>query len=271
MHAWEYILRIHRNVDLDALIVFYGLAASILCFLILQLIRTRKLGIAMRARQGVSRLAEEMEGLKHQAGETQGRLERKVEEKLEEAHDEVSGRLAQELGQAQGRFEQRLQETDARRRELLAAVDGLRERIDEVQGAMPTLYEQLDQFRTTLSRVFRTEVGSVLSAFDNSVGAVLEHMKADLHMGLTRLEGIESMVQSRHKAEQALIGPAGEDAEAPAPALQARTAQQKAASAPRRAWNEIDFAAELETQGKEETTFTPAPGNNGKGEAEDAD
>ncbi len=88
--------------------------------------------------------------------------------------------------------------------------------MDEVEGRIPNLFDRLDDFREALGRTFQVEINSVLSSFDSSLGAILQQMKSDLQLGLSRVESLESMVRSRERAEKSLLG-TPEGAAAPLP------------------------------------------------------
>jgi hypothetical protein len=155
------------HVDWSSVVIFSGAILAVTCYLVLQKVRERELRGKLAALE--SRLAEQME---KQAGAA------------------VATALT----------------ADGRSRDALREAQGIQQRVDEVERRIPSLQEKLEHFRLTLAGIFRNELGAVLSSFDTSVSAVLEHMKADLHMGVARIETIEEMVRNRQQAGRTLLG-----------------------------------------------------------------
>jgi hypothetical protein len=170
MSMWEYVVQIHSGADVGALVPFYGVILAAVCFLALQLVRAAR----------VNRRIAELEGS----------LAERVDEKTAEVATKVSERMGG---------------IDAQARDLRQGAETLRQRVDHVEDKIPSLYDRLEEFRNTLAHIFQNELGAVLGSFDTSVSAVLEHMKADLHTGLTRIESIQEMVKSRQTAGRALL------------------------------------------------------------------
>ncbi len=166
MALWEYVVQIHRAVDVQALTLFYGVVGSALCFVALQIVRNRRLSKRLR----------------------------QMEAELNTRFDEKTAPALTRLSAV---------EDDVR--ETHRDAEAFRRRVDQVESRIPNLYDRMEEFRNTLARIFQNELGAVLGSFDSSVGAVLEHMKSDLHMGITRIETIEEMVNARHQAGKALL------------------------------------------------------------------
>ena len=162
----EFMRQLTAQLDWGSAVVFGGVVLAVVCLLVLQKVRERELRKKLAA------------------------LESKLNERMDEQTDAaVEAALA----------------ADGRARDALREAQGMQERVDDVERRIPTLQEKLEHFRLTLASIFQNELGAVLSSFDSSVSAVLEHMKADLHMGVARIETIEEMVQSRQKAGRALL------------------------------------------------------------------
>lgn len=153
-------------VDWNNLVVFGGVALAAVCFVALYLVRAAQ-----------------------------------YRRKLADLEAKLAGRVQQEAAV----LSEMAVAAEGRSRDALREAQDVRHRVDEVEARIPNLYETLEQFRATLASIFQNELGAVLGSFDSSVTAVLEHMKADLHMGITRIETIEDMVQSRQKAGRALL------------------------------------------------------------------
>ena len=184
------------QVDWSSVVVFGGLMVAVLCYLVLQKVREAELR---------RRLAE-------------------LESKLSNRVDKQAGAAVEAALAADGRS-----------RDALREAQGVQQRVDDVERRIPTLQEKLEHFRITLAGIFQNELGSVLSSFDTSVSAVLEHMKADLHMGVARIETIEEMVHNRQQAGRTLLGTgdapmleeAPEEDESPSVELEPVTAEEE--------------------------------------------
>jgi len=169
MSVLDYLVEIHRGTNWSALFVFYGVILALGafgCLAALHLIRGRKTS---------KRIAE-------------------LEAGLRRSIDERAAHVTEKVGVVEAQARQMAQEGQA-----------FRERIDQVESRIPSLYDRLDEFQTTLAQVFKNELGAVLGSFDSSVSAVLQHMKAELHTGIAQIEGIENMVRSRRQAERTLL------------------------------------------------------------------
>lgn len=162
----EYVVGIHRSVNVSALVMFYGIAGALLCFVLLQVARSR--------------------ALKRRLADLEGRFVARLDDRSDQIERRVGG-------------------VESRAVQLFAESETVRRRVDQVEERIPNLYERMEEFRNTLARIFQDELGAVLGSFDTSVAAVLDQMKTDLRMGITRIESIESMVHSREKAGRNLL------------------------------------------------------------------
>lgn len=169
MSVLDYLLEIHRDANWSALLVFYGAILALGgfgCLAVLHFVRGRKTS---------KRIAELEAGLRRSIDERAAHVTEKVEV------------------------------VEAQARQMAREGQTFRERIDQVENRIPSLYDRLDEFQATLAQVFKNELGAVLGSFDSSVSAVLQHMKAELHTGIAQIEGIEDMVRSRRQAERTLL------------------------------------------------------------------
>jgi len=197
MSPWEAFVQMHATGDWILLVSFYGTIAAIAVFVALQVIRSRQGALAREAREGIASLQRQMELLRSELRQAEERAARQLSYR--------TAALAERIGSAEGQCAR-----------AAGDVETVRGRIEEVEKSIPNLYDELKEFRVTLTRVFRTELAAVLNSFDNSLTAVLDHMEADLRMGVSRIESIKSMLSSRRLAEQALlpsVEAAPEDAE----------------------------------------------------------
>ncbi|MGD2174696.1 MAG: hypothetical protein PVJ27_04775 [Candidatus Brocadiaceae bacterium] len=214
MNVWDYVVQIHRTGDVQALVLFWGVAAVVVLFVVLQVLLIRSRGVAVRAMNTVRDLADDMRNLRRELDE----LERRMEKRLDSRAAELDARMTKKLDQKGDLIQERLEERSSSLSDAISSLDGkvgqarqqmeaFRQRVDDVEGRIPGLFDRLDEFRDTLAHTFQAELGSVLTSFDNSMSAILQQMKAELQMGVSRIESIENMVRSREQAERSLLGP----------------------------------------------------------------
>jgi len=210
---WEEFLQLHKSGDWLALMPVYGsvLASIILAGLLISLVRGKN---AARRALGA---AKDVEALLLGITERVDELEHRIEQRMDSRASELDARMTTKMDKKgdliQERIEQRaatlsdsISRLDARVGHCDETVEQFRERVKEVESRIPGLFDRLDEFRDTLARTFQVELGGVLSSFDNSVGAILHQMKSEMKIGLSRIESIEGMVDSRRAAERALLG-----------------------------------------------------------------
>jgi hypothetical protein len=166
MWAWEWLVGIHTGANVTALVLFYGVVSASICFVALQVVRNRR--------------------LKRQMAEMRAHFVEMLSAK--------SAQVSEKVGNV-----------ELQARQLQMESEAARQRMDVVEARIPTLYQQMDDFRNALARIFQNELGAVLGSFDKSVTAVLGHMKAELHNGIAHIESIEEMVHGRRTAGQALL------------------------------------------------------------------
>jgi len=220
VNIWNRFVEFHRSADLIMLIQVYAAVGALIGVLILLIIWAGARRIAKQARRRVSELAEDLKQLHQNLSETEYQLERKFSSRASDLEGLVARRINEKTNSLRGTMEQlesklngrtagvveRVENIEAEAREFSREVETFRGRVQEVEERIPNLYDRMEEFRNMLSRIFRSELGAVLDSFDSSVGSVLEQMKAELHMGISRIEAIESMVHSRKRAQQALLG-----------------------------------------------------------------
>ena len=232
---WQTIVEFHRSAGWLSLVQFYGAIVGGVGVVILLIFWLRALSSAKKGRRRIQELVEDLKQMHRTAGEAEYRLEQKMNDRVAELEQRVGRKMDQKSDWARDRIEQtetRLSERmdertspvvakmgsiETQGQELSRQVETFRHRVDEVEIRIPNLYDRLEEFRETLAKIFQSELGSVLESFDGSVTAVLNQMKTDLQMGITRIEGIEGMVRSRQRAEDALLGPLGKPELAEAP------------------------------------------------------
>jgi DNA anti-recombination protein RmuC len=216
MDLWQTLVRIHESGDWTLLVVFYGIVAALVVFVCIQLLLVHGRRLALRATREAGRLAMELSALEQQVEE----MERRIEKRLDEMAGELNARMTSKLNQKGDLIEQRIDQRSSAIAEQISKldsrvsfastdVDRFQQRIDEVEARIPGLFDKLDDFRDTLARTFQAELGSVLNSFDNSIASVLQQMKSELQLGISRIESIEGMVTSKERAEKTLLGGAG--------------------------------------------------------------
>ncbi len=199
MGLWQQIVQMHVQAQWGLLVPFYGGVALVGYLVFAEVLRFRASSRAKKAQARVAELEEELGSLRGQQQELLNAIKEQ-----EETNRKRTERLAKELSR------QLSQKLDRAARDTEEDIDNFRHRLAEVEERIPSLHEHLDDLRVTLSGIFQSELGSVLSAFDNSVTSVLQHMRDQLQMGLCTIEGIESMVKGRRRAERHLLGPSAQ-------------------------------------------------------------
>ncbi len=212
-NTWHYIVQIHQGGDWAALVGFYAIVLALILLVWLQvwLVRGRKLSY-----QALERSRELTDSLLAVRGEID-ELERRTEKRLDSRAGDLDARMTKKMDQKgdliQERVEQRasdlldtIHRLESRVSRASEDVGRFRERIDDVERRIPNLFDRLDDFRDALGRTFQVEISSVLSSFDSSLTSILQQMKSDLQLGLSRVESLETMVRSRERAEKSLLG-----------------------------------------------------------------
>lgn len=209
MTLWQVMVDAHRMGRWEVLVPFYGGVLGFIVLVCLQLLLVRGARLAAKALRAVRQLADDVKALEEQIDD----LERRMEQRLEAHTGELDARMNRKLDQKADLIQERLEEHRTALADSLARlgaglqqVDRFKERLDEVESRIPGLFDKLDEFRDTLARTFQAELGSVLKSFDTSLDSILEEMKSELRLGVSRIETIEGMVRSRHKAEETLLG-----------------------------------------------------------------
>jgi len=209
---WHLVVSIHRG-GWQQLIVFYGVVGALVVFVCLELLHARSRRLARRALKAAREAMDEARALATQLGE----IERRLQARLDEWAGDLDARTTKKIDRKGDLMQQRIDERSAALSDSISKLDArvsraeeqvarFRERVDEVEDRIPNLFDRLDEFRGTLARTFQGELSSVLNSFDNSVAAILQQMKSELQLGISRIESIESMVRSRERAEQGLLG-----------------------------------------------------------------
>jgi hypothetical protein len=223
--AIQYLVQIHQGGDWPALIRFYGLILAVILFIWLEVWLARGRAIAVRAVRRAGELTEDLRAVRAEVDELERRLEKRFDNRTSELDIRMTKKMDQKGDLIQERVEQRaaslsdtIHRLESRATRACEDVDRFRSRIDEVEGRIPNLFDRLDDFRDTLGRTFQVELNSVLSSFDSSLSAILQQMKADLQLGLSRVESLETMVRSRDRAQKGLLGtPEGAPSPLPSP------------------------------------------------------
>lgn len=179
---WDRMVQLHVTADPRWVGVFYG-AVVLICYLVVSQVRRKR---RQAAAEKMQEWAGELDRQLKKIYQRQVRLVKFTKSRAREIRQEMEERLDQYGG-----------------------------RLGTVEDRIPNLYENLDEFRESLARVFESELGAVMHSFDSSVDSVLYQMKEQLQAGINNIEGIEEMVRSRRKAETKLISPSAEESAGP--------------------------------------------------------
>ena len=169
---WDLIVQMHVNTDWSALTVFYGGILLVGYLVVAEILRIRTNSTTHAVETRAEDLEEEIKNLR-------ARQKRMVNYMKEQMDDQA--------------------------REHEWKMEELRRRMGNVEDRIPSLYDHLDEFRTTLSSVLEQELDSVMHSFDSSVDSVLDQMQEQLETGIKNIKGIKAMVRGRKKAEHSLL------------------------------------------------------------------
>jgi len=213
MHIWDWIVSIHRGGDWGPAVLFWLAVIAVVVFVLLQLLLVKGRQKAGRALAAVRDLLDDMRALQHRLNE----LENHFEQRLDDRDGQIDARVTRKIDSKTDLLEERIDQRSGSLSDAITKLDSrvsyadeelnrFRERVSEVENRIPNLFDRLEEFRAVLAKTFQAELGSVLSSFDSSVSGILEQMKAELQMGISRIESIEGMVRSRERAERSLLG-----------------------------------------------------------------
>jgi chromosome segregation ATPase len=212
MNVWEYLVQIHTSQDWTAIVQVWGIVLACVIFVLLQLLLLRSRKLALRALDRVRELVADMQGIEGQLDEIERRVEGRFDSRVGELDARVTKKLDHKADLIEERIDKRasalsdaINKVESRASHANEEVARFRQELSDVESRIPGLFDKLDEFRETLGKTFQAELGSVLNSFDNSVSSVLQQMKSELIMGVSRIESIESMVRSRHSAERTLM------------------------------------------------------------------
>jgi len=211
--GWQWIVELHRNADVQALFVFWGAAAGFVVLVLMLWLVLRSGRLARRAVAELRELRESLAAAVDQLDAVDSRIDRRVEMHAGELDTRMIRKIDQKCDLIQQQMDERKAACDDSLSKLNARVGRFednearfRQRVEDVEARIPGLFDRLDEFRDTLASTFQVELSTILRSFDSSVGAVLQQMKAELQTGVSRIEGIESMVKSRQNVERTLLG-----------------------------------------------------------------
>ncbi len=212
-NSWHYIVQIHQSGDWPAIVVFWAIVLAVILLICLQIWLARGRKLTYRALERSRELTDSLHALRGEIDE----LERRIEKRLDSRAGDLDARMTKKMDQKgdliQERVEQRasdlmdaIHKLESRVSRASEDVARFRERVDDVESRIPNLFDRLDDFRDALGRTFQVEISSVLNSFDSSLTSILQQMKSDLQLGLSRVESLETMVRSRERAEKSLLG-----------------------------------------------------------------
>ena len=116
--------------------------------------------------------------------------------------DSVDKRMQQLKHRHYEALDERAADLSTRISEVEAELRAFDRHLEKVEKRMPSVFDRLEDFQRALAKGYQSELSSVFESFDNAVGAVLDQMKSELKTGLSRIEGIEGMVDKRRRAEE---------------------------------------------------------------------
>ncbi len=113
--------------------------------------------------------------------------------------------LASKVHEAVAPLETRLVEAQREADGVKAEVGSLAGTIAEAQKGLDRVIQRFEQFEEYFRSVFEKELRFAFRSFDETMGGVLKEMKGELLRGISRIDQIQSVVNSRSHAETQLV------------------------------------------------------------------
>ncbi|MFP4027407.1 MAG: hypothetical protein ACLFWL_06415 [Candidatus Brocadiia bacterium] len=215
--AIDYIQNLISQGDWATLIPLLCEAIAFIIIIIFLFLLSRSRATAAEARTEVKNVSEKLHDLEAQISDfrsdlrddLENLLNRKMDTKLDGMEERTQGlhsRQTEMLEDRSSELSGRIAKTDAEIEQLRNEFDSLRNHVQKVEREMPGVFDRLDEFKNAIARGYKSELSSVFESFDNSISAMLDQMRAELETGLSRINGIESMVRKRKNAEDVFAG-----------------------------------------------------------------
>lgn len=125
-------------------------------------------------------------------------------ERLTSHMDSFESTIAARIQQATAPIEERVTQGEREAAGLKAELGSLSGTIAEVQKALDRAVQRFEHFEEYFRSVFEKELRFAFRAFDETMSAVLKEMKGELMRGIARIDQIQSVVNSRTRAEAQL-------------------------------------------------------------------
>ena len=154
-------------------------------------------GIALLCLVYTVRAAARVRAESKAAAETVERLKNYVES----FDQNVSAKIQQTITPVQDRIEQGEREMAG----FKAEMGSIENNLAEVHKGLERAVQRFEHFEEYFRSVFEKELRFAFRAFDETMGGVLKEMKGELLRGINRIDQIQSVVNSRSRAQAQLV------------------------------------------------------------------
>ena len=126
-------------------------------------------------------------------------------ERLTNHVDSFEQTVAARIQQATAPIEERIAQGEREMDGFKAELGSLQSAIAEVQKGLERAVQRFEHFEEYFRSVFEKELRFAFHAFDETMGGVLKEMKGELLRGISRIDQIQGVVNSRGRAEAQLV------------------------------------------------------------------
>ncbi len=215
MGIWDWLVQIHAGGEVGALVLFWGTVLALILLAVLQVSLLQERGQGAKAFQIAREAPEQLKRLSRRMDELEQRMKRRLEARFSEMQNRATIRinrrgdvLQQGLEEQSASLSDSIGQLEPRVAGAAEEIERFRSRLRDVEDRTSNLLERLARFRGTLASTFNAELDGVLGLFDNSISGILRQIRSELQLGVRRMENVEGLVQSRHRRDRSLLGPA---------------------------------------------------------------
>ncbi|MEW6356115.1 MAG: hypothetical protein AB1696_07325 [Planctomycetota bacterium] len=146
--------------------------------------------VALRVRGRVAHNATEISSLQQRGEEMQAALARRIDEaqlSLDQKVDEVRSSAQAQADQSRSK------------------ADAAKQFAEDARTEVMNMVHRLGKFEEYFRNVFEKNLSTTFANFDQTVTGVLGQMRSELERGISRIDQMKSMVESRTQAEKRLV------------------------------------------------------------------
>lgn len=199
---WHWLADIHRGPP-GIIVAFYTIVVAVLLFAWLQVLLVRGRLMALSALEQIKDLAAEVRDLRERLSGMERRLEERLDARFVRLEQGLAARPEQSPApaQEQAALAQSVKALEARLSRLEEKIAALPKATPDASSRAPALAERIEDIaRTVPGAPLRPALG-LSDSSQAALRAALDEVKAELQLGLGRVERIESTLRGREKEE----------------------------------------------------------------------